>query len=62
MEEPLDLLVSSVDYSWGGGGEITELTLVQPEVFEPQPESKKVKAVKAAKADPWKSVKKAVQG
>lgn len=58
VEEPLDLLVSSVDYSWGGEGETTELTLVQPEVFDPQPESKKVKV----KADPWKSVKKAVQG
>lgn len=62
IDEPLDLLVSSVDYSWGGDGEMTELTLVPPEVFEPQPESKKVKAVKAAKTDPWKSIKKAVQG
>lgn len=62
VDEPLDLLVSSVDYSWGSDGEMTELTLVPPEVFEPQPESKKVKAVKAAKVDPWKSIKKAVQG
>ena len=62
VEEPLDLLVSSVEYSWGGEGETTELTLVPPDVFEPQPESQKVKAVKSASADPWKSVKKAVQG
>ena len=62
VEEPLDLLVSSVEYSWGPSGEITDLVLVQPDVFEPQPESKKVKAVKGSKADPWKSVKKAVQG
>lgn len=62
VEEPLDLLVSSVEYSWDGSGEITNMTLVQPDVFEPQPESKKPKAVKAAKNDPWKSVKKAVQG
>lgn len=65
VETPIDLLVSSVEYSWGPSGEMTNLTLVPPEVFEPQPESKKVKAVKSAKspkADPWKSIKKAVQG
>ena len=59
---PLDLLVSSVEYSWGSQGEVTNMTLVPPDVFEPQPESKKPKAVKAPKADPWKSIKKAVQG
>ena len=62
VEEPLDLLVSSVEYSWGSEGEVTSLVLVPPDVFEPQPESKKVKAVKGKKSDPWKSVKKAVQG
>ena len=62
VEDPLDLLVSSVEYSWSSQGETTNMTLVPPEVFEPQPESKKVKAVKAPKADPWKSIKKAVQG
>lgn len=62
VETPLDLLVTSVEYSWGRSGEMTNMNLVPPEVFEPQPESKKVKAVKAPKADPWKSVKKAVQG
>lgn len=62
IEEPLDLLVSSVEYSWGSQGEVTSMTLVPPDVFEPQPESKKVKAVKATKVDPWKSIKKAVQG
>lgn len=61
VEEPLDLLVSSVEYSWGTSGEVTSMTLVQPDSFEPQPESKKVKAVKASKNDPWKSIKKAVQ-
>ena len=62
VEDPLDLLVSSVEYSWGTSGETTNMTLVQPDSFEPQPESKKVKAVKAARNDPWESVKKAVQG
>lgn len=61
VETPLDLLISSVEYSWGSSGEMTNLTLVSPDVFEPQPESKKVKA-KKAKADPWNSIKKAVQG
>ena len=61
VEFPLDLLVSSVEYSWGTSGEVTSLTLVSPDVFEPQPESKKSKA-KKTKSDPWNSIKKAVQG
>ena len=62
VETPLDLLVSAVEYSWSdSAGEVTNLTLVSPDVYEPQPESKKVKAKKIVN-DPWKSVKKAVQG
>lgn len=62
VETPLDLLVSAVEYSWSdSAGEVTHLTLVSPDVYEPQPESKKVKAKKIVN-DPWKSVKKAVQG
>lgn len=57
---PLDLLVSGVEYSWGSEGQVTNLTLVQPDSFLPQPETSKVK--KSAKADPWASIKKAVQG
>lgn len=60
VKSPLDLLVSGVEYSWGGDGQVTNLTLVQPDSFLPQPE--KSKARKAAKADPWASIKKAVQG
>ena len=60
VRSPLDLLVSGVEYSWGSDGQVTNLTLVQPDSFLPQPE--KSKARKAAKADPWASIKKAVQG
>ena len=63
VNSPLDLLVSSVEYSWGASGAVTNMTLVQPDVFTPQPESsKKAKTVKKSKNDPWDSVKKAVQG
>ena len=31
-------------------------------VYEPQPESKKAKAPKPGKADPWASIRKAVKG
>lgn len=61
VEDPLDLLVSSVEYSFSSRGQITNLTLVHPDSFEPQPESKKIKAVKP-KSDPWAAIKKAVQG
>lgn len=61
VNEPFDLLVSGVEYSWGASGAVTNMTLVQPDVFLPQPESRKVKA-KKVKSVPWKSVKKAVQG
>lgn len=58
VRTPLDLLVSSVEYSWSFEGQVTNLTLVQPDSFLPQPEKSK----KAAKADPWANIKKAVQG
>lgn len=59
VEEPVDLLVSSVEYGWGDGGETTDLVLVSPDVYLPQPETKKKKTV--AKS-PWDSIKKAVKG
>lgn len=58
VRTPLDLLVSAVEYSWGSEGQMTNLTLVQPDSFLPQPE----KAKRVAKADPWANIKKAVQG
>lgn len=61
VENSIDLLVSSVEYAWGEGGEKTSLNLVSPDVFIPQPESKKVKSHKV-KSDPWNAVKKAVKG
>lgn len=62
VETPVDLLVSSVEYSWGSSGSVANLTLVSPDVYAPQPESKKKKAKKGVKSDPWDSVKKAVSG
>lgn len=62
VETPIDLLVSSVEYSWGSSGSVANLTLVSPDVYAPQPESKKKKAKKGAKSDPWVSIKKAVKG
>lgn len=62
VETPVDLLVSSVEYSWGSSGSVANLTLVSPDVYAPQPEIKKKKAKKGAKSDPWASVKKAVSG
>ena len=64
VDRPVDLLVSAVEYTFGQSGEMTNLILVSPDVFTPQPESKKVQAVKstAAKVSPWDAVKKAVQG
>ena len=50
VEEPLDLLVSAVEFSWGSQGEITTMTLVPPESFDPKPEFKKVTV------SPWDSV------
>jgi len=38
-----DLLISQVEYSIGGGGEITQLTLVRPDAFTPEPTTAEVK-------------------
>lgn len=62
VETPIDLLVSSVEYSWSSSGSMANLTLVSPDVYAPQPEMKKKKAKKASKSDPWDSIKKAVKG
>ena len=62
VDTPVDLLVSSVEYSWGASGQVVNLSLVPPDVYAPQPESKKKKAKKGAKSDPWASIKKAVSG
>lgn len=57
---PRDLLISSVRYSYGTGGEEVTLSLVQPGAYAPEPGTKKEKNVKASN-DPWADVKKAVQ-
>jgi len=66
INEMMDLLANSVTLSWSmESGEKTEISLVPPEVYAPQPESKKTKASKASKpgkADPWASIRKAVRG
>ena len=59
VEEPIDLLVSSVEFEWGGNGSVTNITLVSPDVYIPQPETKKKKPTTKS---PWDSIKKAVKG
>lgn len=59
VEESVDLLLSSVEYSWDDNGEVTNITLVSPDVYTPQPETKKVKTKARS---PWDSIKKAVKG
>ncbi len=61
VDEPLDLLVSAVDFEWGDGGEVTNITLVSPDVYLPQPSTKKSKAKKVSNS-PWDAIKKAVRG
>ncbi len=64
VDSPLDLLVSSVNYSFGPGGSVVNLTLCQQDSFEPQPEVKKQKktSFKAPRANVWASISKAVHG
>lgn len=61
IDESIDLLVNSVSYSWNeSSGAVTSLSLVDPAVFIPQPQSKKMK--KGGKPDVWKNIKKKVKG
>ncbi len=38
-----DMLISQVEYSIGDGGELTQLSLVRPDAFEPEPQTAAVK-------------------
>lgn len=62
ISDPVDLLVNSVSLTASESGTKTSLSLVYPGVYEPQPESKKAKAPKPGKADPWASIRKAIKG
>ena len=64
VDEPVDLLVSAVNYSFGPGGSLTNLTLVQEGCFAPQPEIKKnpVKKVKTPRKDAYAAIAKKVHG
>ena len=55
-----DFLVNSVSFGWGSGGEISELTLIPPEVFEPQPEIEKKKKTKV-KTDTFARIRKEIR-
>lgn len=65
IDEPVDMLVSQVDYDWSGNGEDTRLTLVPVDSYEPEPEAEKPKKQPAPKqkaSNVWAQIKKAVQG
>jgi len=65
VNDPLDLLISSVEYSWNESGEITNVSLVSPDVYLPQPEVKKSSSktkTRVSAKSPWDSIKKAVKG
>jgi len=63
IKEPVDLMISSVEFAFNGQGEQVNLNMVQPDSYAPQPEKEKaVKPVKAPKANPWATIKKAVKG
>lgn len=63
IPDAVDLLVNSVAFSWSASsGEVTNLELVSPEVYTPQPESKKKKLAKKKSRDPWDAIAKAVKG
>lgn len=62
ISDPVDLLVDSVTLSASESGTKTELSLVFPGVYEPQPESRRAKGLKPGKADPWAAIRKRVKG
>lgn len=62
VDEPLDLLVSQVNYTFGNGGSVTNLSLVQPQSYEPQPTTAAIKSPKATTPNAWQGIKKAVKG
>ena len=49
VDDPVDMIVSQVNYSFGTGGETTSLTLVPVDSFEPEPEKQKPKKAIAPK-------------
>lgn len=64
VDDPIDMLVSQVSYSFGQDGENTTLVLVPVDSFEPEPETKKPQANKSPKrkaVNVWSQIKKTVQ-
>lgn len=65
IEDSSELLISKVVFRYDrNNGSFTEVELVQPESFEPQPESKKISGTvfRPQKTDVWKTIEKAVKG
>ena len=63
VDEPVDMIVSQVNYDWGYGGETTTLTLVPVDSYEPEPETQKPQKVKTTKQKTpsvWNQISKAV--
>ena len=64
VDDPVDMIVSQVNYSFGTGGETTSLTLVPVDSFEPEPEKQKPKKAIAPKkkaSNVWNQIKKATR-
>lgn len=62
IDDEIELLISQVSFSLGASGSVTNLTLVDPQSFEPQPETKKAEKNATVKTDVWATIKKAVNG
>lgn len=65
VDEPVDMIVSQVNYDWGYGGETTTLKLVPVDSYEPEPETKKPQKVGSKKQKTpgvWAQISKAVHG
>lgn len=65
VDDPVDMIVSQVDYDWGSDGESTNLTLVPVDSYEPEPEAQKPQKVSSKKQktpNVWAQISKAVHG
>lgn len=64
VEDPVDMIVSAVQYDFSYSGENATLTLVPVDCFEPEPETKKPAAARAPKkkaSNVWNQIKQAVK-
>lgn len=65
VDDPVDMIVSQVNYDWGYGGETTTMTLVPVDSYEPEPETQKPQKAGASKQKTpsvWAQIEKAVHG